>query len=399
MLTIFCNISIVAQSNFVNGTIITNNEDTLVGFINNKQWVRSPHFFEFKKSLTDTIRIFNNKNTKYISFSNNNYICVNVSIDKESNQTDKLKAINRRMKPVTEKVFLQTLFSGKVNLYYYIDEYNKEHFYVQKDTLDFDELIYYRYIVFSKTKNIKVSRSIETVETYKGQLIYYLNDCPSLKTKITNSEFRKSSIIDIFKKYYDCTNLDFNYSDKSKRIYLSLISGVTNSNFSFTSSNPEYSLAYFKPSTNLVFGLGYLSSILKKQTNWKNYSEITFNYLNFKAGYDKNSPDINTFSWLNFNVFLTKASNLINYYIPINNKISCFLGGGASLSIIVTDAVWDIKQFYFTPLFNTGINFNNLTLELNYSKKNIVKNTQLWYKGNLSSFTLNLNYKIPIKVH
>lgn len=186
------------QKNFVPGYIIDLNGNTEEGLINYKNWGSNPDsIFFIKNNIGDEI-IIKPKSVKGFCVENELYVSASVTIDVSSNQTDKLTF---KTYPINRKInaFLLTLVKGEKSLYYYNSKNKKEYFFITIGD-EFSTLIFKRY--YKIGDDYFKQRMIVEVERYKGQLMFYLQDRPSLKKKISKSEYTRNSLVNLFKEYY-----------------------------------------------------------------------------------------------------------------------------------------------------------------------------------------------------
>lgn len=123
--------SIIAQSNFKKGYIVSLKGDTLKGFINFKEWTRTPAQIEFKPSL-------DKKTTHYSTVQNTQAIVIEgyetyerFVVSVSMNEIDYNKIEPNAISPdKSDTVFLKVISEGdRTNLYAYRDKL-KERFYV-----------------------------------------------------------------------------------------------------------------------------------------------------------------------------------------------------------------------------------------------------------------------------
>ena len=162
-------LSIFAQSNYHSGYVVKNNGDTLKGYIDYREWERTPKSIQFKVQQTDknilefdpqTIKSFEITGTEhYISYSGI------ISMDQTSFPDLPTGIDTSKM---LQNIFLRQITTGKyLKLYYQKDDIKKRFFVSTDGGSPMTELKYYQY--YTDEHNV-----IETT-TYRGELNYYIN--------------------------------------------------------------------------------------------------------------------------------------------------------------------------------------------------------------------------------
>ncbi|MEN9918887.1 MAG: hypothetical protein RL662_1323 [Bacteroidota bacterium] len=171
-----------AQNNFRKGYIISNENDTIAGFINYKTEQSNAIVCEFKKR----------ENTKPQRFTPSQIAGYKLD-DNDRHYTSK----TIRVKGVDKVVFVEYLIAGKLNLYYYASETD---FYLFEKP---DGNIVYI------TQNPTVQRFdddsqmlvMSTDKSYKGRLSYEFEDYPEIKRMVAKADFSRSSFVKIARTY------------------------------------------------------------------------------------------------------------------------------------------------------------------------------------------------------
>ncbi|MDR0874462.1 MAG: hypothetical protein LBN27_13530 [Prevotellaceae bacterium] len=205
-----------AQSNYKEGYVITNNNDTLRGWIDYRTDKMNAQICNFKRNIEDK------EPTAYkpgdiigFRFSQEGkfYVTRSIEIEKRQPQT----------------VFLEYLVQGLMNLYFYTDE-NDLSYYIFEDR-DTGKMTY----------TTKKPDEITTTENgqynkpdnrYRSILAYTFKDYESIKKEAQKLDFKHSSMIDLAKDYHKlvCTTdeecIEFETKeDKKKTKVRFLVSG------------------------------------------------------------------------------------------------------------------------------------------------------------------------------
>jgi len=177
-----------AQSNFLDGYIITSKSDTLYGKIDNKDYYSNSQFCDFKDFKTNTVTRYNpNQISGYRYLNGKYYISKKVNVNK-----------------IQTVLFMEYLIKGKLNIFFFQDHDVTNHYYVSKDTLQLEELTYQEGIYEFEGKQMYYQS-----KPYIGLLNYYTLDCPLMKDDITNiNEPTHQNLINFARKYHNLTCKD-----------------------------------------------------------------------------------------------------------------------------------------------------------------------------------------------
>ncbi len=239
---------IYAQSNFQEGYLLITKFDTLYGQIDNKNYYQNSQICYFK--LADSISSYYPNQIYGYRFTRGKYY-----ISKQVNLDGQL-----------HKLFLEYLINGRLDIYYYRDALNFNHYFVSKDSLPIRELIYYEGI-----KEINGKQIYYQVNKITGILEYYTSGCSEIKKLISEiNEPTHKNLIQFAKKYHEmtCQNDSCIIYEKKmpKNIKLTVFGGTTIFYYSSSEVNrPIYSMYGFnlllqQPifNENIYLGLGFI---------------------------------------------------------------------------------------------------------------------------------------------
>ncbi len=190
-----------AQKNFTKGKIITIDQDTLSGYIDYKEWIKSPDQISFKEDLNLETRIYRSNQIAgfIIDASHEIYHSLQFEIEKLPRSSNKIVYFN--MKEYTNRIrrmdsvnaFVRVSSAGKATLYHYVDRDSEPHFLIKKD----DKLVVLVYhIVETKHYSAKFKE-------YRSQLSGLLTDaCKPLS--IPNTEYYATSMRKLIDNYNAC---------------------------------------------------------------------------------------------------------------------------------------------------------------------------------------------------
>ena len=228
LLTTVCLSSILcAQSNYDQGYIITNQQDTVTGWINLRTNKNNQKQCEFKPDLNTVEKIYFPQDIAGYRFTNSGKYYVSREI---------------RLKGTPQKVFLEFLVKGIMNLYYY------------------EDAVEYYFFENQDGKMEVISREPERVENmivyedykYIGQIRYLFQDYKSIAQNADKLKFNQKSMMGIVEDYHNevCTTGESciifqneHPDDKGLRCKISVYTGLQLSTYVFyvTYSSDTYS--------------------------------------------------------------------------------------------------------------------------------------------------------------
>ncbi len=137
-----------AQSNYKEGTVITNNNAKLNGFINYREWHKNPDKIQFKKNLKDaTVQSFTPDSIAGFSITGyESYVRYTVWVSTGEVLFQSLKD-RIDTAAITKTVFLKLIGKGdRIDLYSYADEIKVRFYILDKRQTIPNELVYRKYI-------------------------------------------------------------------------------------------------------------------------------------------------------------------------------------------------------------------------------------------------------------
>jgi hypothetical protein len=257
------------QSGYDAGYIITNENDTIKGLIKLKSNYLNSRSCSFIEANNQNARDYTSSDIKAYRIENKKfYISKEVSVDS-----------------VKQRIFLEYLVEGIVNLYYFKD-LQKEYFFLEKDS---------RMIPISNDASIVIVKEKgvtgEEFETqysknsnqYRRMLTYLFQDSPGTLQKIPGTGFDYRSLIRITLDYHravckDDKCIDFTRSTK-KSFFIEPYFGMIGSRMGlYSSKNHVYQ-------SNLYAGLQLRFKPSKRFTHWNFLAGINFSSNNFQGDF------------------------------------------------------------------------------------------------------------------
>lgn len=333
-----------SQENYLPGKIVTFTGDTINGSIDYRNWERNPSEITFKSTNG---KIINYKPLEIVSFSVKDEIYVSAIIKTEINSrnTDHLK-LSSEIREQIDTAFLQTMIQGEKSLYYYNNNYRIINFYIKQNS-DFEYLEYRKYKINKAGRKI-----IKEENKYIGQLTYYLNDCPTIQTKLKNVKYSKKSLERLFQYYYNCKNSDVKFQKKTEKVSVEggILAGVSITNFDFESevdkvlNNTKYS-----SSPNFSAAL-FMEIILQRNLRkWSLYNEIMYTSYNLDGTYTEytNENDFRI-TYTNLGFSYLKLINMIRFKYPFRRSF-IFINAGITNGFAFNETNYKTEEMkYYT---------------------------------------------------
>ncbi|MEJ0031315.1 MAG: hypothetical protein WDO15_13490 [Bacteroidota bacterium] len=172
LIILSCSVSF-AQKDLLPGYVIKDNSpDTLRGFIRERSdWSRP--YIEFSRSTDNKMERIPIENVKmfYLKPYDSYYYKTIVDIDKKPRLSALLENTPGR-RIVRDTVLLRLVVGGTASLFAYEDENAKQHFFIQKNKNDIQELDYVRY-VGPQMKFVEMRYYVEILKPFVA-------DCPTV---------------------------------------------------------------------------------------------------------------------------------------------------------------------------------------------------------------------------
>ena len=226
-ITVYLYSTVCAQGNYERGYIITNQQDTITGWINLRTNKNNQKQCEFKPDLNAAAKIYLPQDIAGYRFTDNSKYYVSREI---------------RLNKTPQKVFLEFLVKGIMNLYYYEDAVEYYFFENQDGKIE----------VISRSPERVENRVVYKDNKYIGQIRYLFYDYQPIAQKADKLKFNQKSMIDIVEEYHNevCTTGEScivfqnkHPDDKGLRCRISVYTGLQISNYAFfvTYSSDTYS--------------------------------------------------------------------------------------------------------------------------------------------------------------
>lgn len=346
----FCQ-SVSAQHNFVEGKVMFQNGDTLVGYVDYRDWVRNPTKILFKESVTQKTNTFQPTEIKGFHVENRRYVSATVKIETSNSHTIELDEDSLFHIGETT-AFLQVLVEGIKGLYYLNDVNDKEHFYIRKEG-EFELIKYKRYIKHVHERHpledfwVKETH-IYTTHNHVFHLMTYLDQCSYIDIKLQKLPYTRKSMEDLFKAYYACISQKPSYRITAGKILIKpgIIAGLSSSNLKFQSNIFKLlSNADFPRSNRATAGISLEFILPGNHRRWSFNNELSYNsYLTEGSYEDRINENRYSITSISFGQNFIKLSNGLRYTYPLTQAISLYLNSGFSNYFVLKQYNSSIKE-------------------------------------------------------
>lgn len=315
-----------AQSDFRNGYVIKNNNDTIYGLIDYKGNKANAKKCIFRKDINSEKQVFNPDEIKGFRFINSKYyISKTINIGNE-----------------TEQLFLEYLINGIIDIYYYRDD-NGEHYLVDNGRDNLIELKNEeKEIIIGDTRYVKESKE------YIGILKVTFKESPMVSKRVENISLNHKSLINITHDYHNqvCTDEECIIYEKKLPKVKSTYGVVVGFNGMSISQIREFSDEFYymkdcKFGFNIFPSIGLYYKINMPYVNERldfQY-ECTYSRIKLKASSSYIEP-LNNMNYLN-DISLTQNSfnnlGIIKYEFPKGKIRPTFQIGGFVKYFFKTD--------------------------------------------------------------
>jgi hypothetical protein len=318
------------QENYLPGYIVPLSGDTLYGFIDYQNWEKNPYAISFKEKSGTIKKKYTPIDIKEFSVSDEIYesAIVKTEVSPEAlNDIDKSSDLKIKI----DTVFLQTMIKGPKSLYYYNNKLGKSQFYIKRDSV-YELLIYKKYMGDQS--------DISEVKKFIGQLTYYLQDCPSINSKIENAEYQKESLEKLFLYYYNGTHssgITFQKKTEKLRTELGVLAGLSVTSLNFTGDNNLNNLvsSKFNSSKNFAAGIFFNIIVPRNHGRLSIYNELGYTSYSVNGFFNNTTSGTdytNTYTTIEYSYL--KMSNLLRYKYPIG-KLFAFINVGVSNGLVI----------------------------------------------------------------
>jgi len=389
-----------SQTKFQEGYFIDNTGQKFEVLIFNESWKNNPTKFKYKTSedaKSDTKDI--NSVKEFGIIGKTKFIRRKLNIDVSP---DSLNSLLYSREPEWEEktVYLKTLVEGEASLYYYEGSALERYFFSSKNS-EIEQLVYKRYLVEASVTRENNDYKRQIIDAFRGH-------CDKITVNdISDLNYKYNKLTALFLKYNTCSsdtistvsnNTNFVQNKRKVKFSIRAKVGLNSTTISVSNDVGQPFAANFGSGSTYRLELEGEFIMPFNNNKWSGF-----------AGFAKNG-DVNQED--STNSFVFKYSYLeipfgVRHYIFLNDKSKIGLQVGYTFDIpsnFVIDRLG--SQSVAEPLisgdavngnftFGGGFYYDKFALEANLSlRKQIVKNSTLFYKSNFQSLNLTLGYTI-----
>lgn len=375
-----------SQENYLPGTIINLKGDTLKGIIDYRNWEINPEYIHFKTETDNNPIIFTP--LEIIEFSVKDEIYAAAVIESEiSPSTTNILQEDHSLHIKIDTIFLQTIFQGTKSLYFYNDKRGNENFYIKQNEV-FELLVHKKYRRKQEGETV-----IAENKKYIGQLIFYLNDCESIQSRINTTLYTQKSLDELFDKYYQCSQSEIDFQKKREKVStdIGMLVGASISSLEFRSNDFSYLVdADYDHSTNFATAVFFDFILPRSQRKWSINNELLFTSYKITGLYENyENENIHSTSTTEIGYSFIKINNLVRFKYPIKN-IFVYVNGGISNGFALRQtnyrreeatfytternteakAVDDSRTYEQSFVFGLGAKYKEFSFETRYERGN-----------------------------
>lgn len=197
---LFFTCQLIAQPDFRKGYIVTNQRDTVQGFLNYRESAKNFEFCEFATSPEAKVTRYGPEEIRAYKFDEDKLmVSTDIAISGEEKRW----------------CFLEVLVAGKMILYKYRSHY------LVKDTED------KIYELIRETENTALNGRpmVREINRYIGILKYLMRDCPGLQKEIEDADLSERDFTELVEKYNQCTGIE-TVSYKQEKPWFHAVPGI-----------------------------------------------------------------------------------------------------------------------------------------------------------------------------
>jgi len=368
--------NIYSQENYLAGYIVSFKGDTLHGFIDYRNWEKNPQKISFKEKLTDDKVVFFPTEIKAFSVLDEIYESAIIKTEVSPFKTNDLE-YDKELKFEGDTTFLQAVLKGKKSLYTYTNRLGEKQFYI-KNGSSYELLAYKRYLNEDHDQTIVFENN-----KYLGQLSFYLNDCPSVMSKLPTIKYSQQSIENLFLFYNKCTNSGIDFQQKTEKgsMKVSVVAGISITSLKFKSSDNRVFIslvnADMSNSVNVTGGLSFNYVLPRNLKKWSITSKFLYTKFKFSDYVNENSYST---TYVSLGISYIKMLNMARYNYVVGD-FTIFCDAGFSLGFVATStnykrieselygeeigkALDDVRKYEYGYVVGLGAEFSRYSFEV-----------------------------------
>ncbi|AHM63406.1 hypothetical protein D770_25815 [Flammeovirgaceae bacterium 311] len=378
--TAFC------QENYLPGFIISLKEDTVKGFVDYRNWDKTPKLISFKTGNNQLKSEFSPLDIKEFTVNNERYVSAIVETEISPSKVINMQYISELQLRV-DTTFLESMIMGSKSLYYLKNQEGNENFYIGQESKP-ELLLYKKYYQLKDGGKV-----VKENKKYREQLSFYLEGCSSLGSKIANTPYSKKSMEKLFDAYYSCTQTDMAFKKETEKtgVEIGVIAGASLTSVKFRSDHNAFLVnANYNRSSNFAAGLFLDMIIPRTQSKLSFYNELNFTSYQVNGVYttyeDENK---HTSTFTEFGYSYLKLNTMARFKYPVG-KAYVYINGGMSNGYAVKEinyskqetkfyteertvedaAIKDTRRYEQGFILGLGVRYNRYAFEARSEKGN-----------------------------
>lgn len=266
-----------AQNRLKTGYVITNTNDTIRGEIDYFNWMKNPSYLTLTHNGQK--QEYNTSNSKgfYIIELAEYYQSYEGQIDNTSKKVDEQYRsgtiqgfLNYSDRFKHQKIFLRRFFNlHNYQLFVYNDNRNKQHFFIQKDSLTVVPLFNQQFL-WTKTNGLDYTVN---TEEYKKTLIALFSDDPAIESKVLNLPYTQKGIAKLLVLYVSKDNIE------EQKVLLKKVQKIENTHFNIAGLIGYNNLSNKLPS----FGVSLIQVVPRSFQRWVFVTDVTYNIVEYNS--------------------------------------------------------------------------------------------------------------------
>lgn len=318
-----------AQQNYVPGTVVTLQHDTLKGFIDFRNWSSSPAEIRFRASREGKTNTYTPAQVSEFRMSFNGetvYVTKHVLLDVTRRVTT---SINMAVEnPATElldsTLFIQQLVAGKYHLYVFRDKYDRKHFMYGRPGEEPLELKYTRTMIAGEYGG----KLFEDKE-YQQQLSEIFKDEATVARKARKVDYNEEKLIALFSDY---NGGHAGVTTRTKHpIYIGIVGGPSFNSFKWRGGSGSSLSGVYNGSTGFMAGIFVDFPFNAEATRkFSIYTELLFKSLSTEGEVASGKKAFFKFSYLQANVMgrYTYPKGVVRPFVNIGLGVGNIISTG-----------------------------------------------------------------------
>jgi hypothetical protein len=329
------------QKNYLPGQVVTNEGDTISGYIDYQHWSRSPVSIIFSDEENGTPVKYDPKDIYSFLVANDFYESRDILVSESPRTPDKI-TYNTEHPSAPVLAYLLVLVSGEISLYQYIDEMGKDHYYIESATYPIMELTYFKYFVKDHGKS-----GIAESTKFRGQLIAYMSDYPELHNKISKTNYNSEDLSKIVIDYNKHSSNEAFYIHKIDKAHYSfgVLGGVsiTRLYYGRNSFSQDFEYTYYP-----LLGVYIILEPERGRGKWTIYTDLNYTGFDNKTDYTvyKDENRIDSYN-KRYNVTYLKLA-IMGRFNFIGHKIIPYIGAGGFFGkSILNRSQFNLEKYWY----------------------------------------------------